>query len=72
MKKELETWGLLGFTARKNPGLEHCWKLEESSGTIIAVWLDADSVIKVQIMDSNGASHEHWLCQVLMGTGEEE
>ena len=70
MKRELQT-NLLGRTACKKSNLSHCWHLSNPSGEIVAVWLDADHTVKIQVMDYNGESAEHWLTHVLIKKEEE-
>lgn len=65
MKQELVT-NLLGHRVCKKSNLEHCWKLPNPSGKIVAVWLDEAYAVKIQVVDYNGESAEMWLTHVLI------
>lgn len=65
MRNEIQT-NLLGKTAIEREGLEHCWKLNSDTGEIVAVWLDSDNIVMIQVVAPDGTNEEMWLRHVLV------
>ena len=66
MRTEIQT-NLLGKTAKKRDGLEHCWGLDpHTEGEIVAVWLDDDRTVKVQVVAEDGTTKGMWLDHVVI------
>lgn len=70
MKDEIQT-NLLGRIVQRNPNLEHCWHLLELKGEIVAVWLNEDFEVRIQVKDCNGNSAAHFLNHVFIDLEEE-
>lgn len=69
MKKPIEVESnLLGRVAQFSTNAEHCWKLfPETSGEIVAVFLDAERELKVMVRASSGTCAEMWVSHLLIG-----
>ncbi len=66
MKTEIVT-NLLGKIAMKRDVYAHCWMLDpHTEGEIVAVWLDDDRTVKIQVVTKDGATKGMWLDHVLV------
>lgn len=68
-KYELES-ALIGRIARERPSYEHCWKLDEKEGEIVAAYLDEARQVAILVRATNDTVAQMWASHVLVGERE--